>query len=206
MFKRKCKITFIAHGSTIYSEENRLTNKIDYPPLNDNGYQEIKKIADFVKKRGLKTDNIYCSPALCCVQSAEILADELKQDFTPINDLYARKCGVWSGLTFDEIEKQYPEMLEELHKTPQNFCPEGGEDIDLFNKRVNDIISQVIEQNLRGRVIIVTHPSIIQSAIKNALSIPPEHQYKIYIKPASATQISYFTSWASLVYSDYTPL
>lgn len=206
MFKRKCKITFIAHGSTIYSEENRLTNKIDYPPLNDNGYQEIKKIAEFVKKRGLKTDNIYCSPALCCVQSAEILADELKQDFTPINDLYTRKCGVWSGLSFDEIEKQYPEMLEELHKTPQNFCPEGGEDIDLFNKRVNDIVSQVIEKNLRGRVIIVTHPSVIQSAIKNALSIPPEHQYKIYIKPASATQISYFTSWASLVYSDYTPL
>ncbi len=206
MFKRKCKITFIAHGSTIYSEENRLTNKIDYPPLNDNGYQEIKKIADFVKKRGLKTDNIYCSPALCCVQSAEILADELKQDFTPINDLYTRKCGVWGGLSFDEIEKQYPEMLEELHRTPQNFCPEGGEDIDLFNKRVNDIVSQIIEKNLRGRVIIVTHPSVIQSAIKNALSIPPEHQYKIYIKPASATQISYFTSWASLVYSDYTPL
>lgn len=206
MFKRKCKITFIAHGSTIYSEENRLTNKIDYPPVNDNGYQEIKKIADFVKKRGLKTDNIYCSPALCCVQSAEILADELKQDFTPINDLYTRKCGVWGGLSFDEIEKQYPEMLEELHRTPQNFCPEGGEDIDLFNKRVNDIVSQIIEKNLRGRVIIVTHPSVIQSAIKNALSIPPEHQYKIYIKPASATQISYFTSWASLVYSDYTPL
>lgn len=206
MFKRKCKITFIAHGSTIYSEENRLTNKIDYPPLNDNGYQEIKKIAEFVKIRGLKTDNIYCSPALCCVQSAEILADELKQDFTPINDLYTRKCGVWSGLSFDEIEKQYPEMLEELHRTPQNFCPEGGEDIDVFNKRVNDIVSQVIEKNLRGRVIIVTHPSVIQSAIKNALSIPPEHQYKIYIKPASATQISYFTSWASLVYSDYTPI
>lgn len=206
MFKRKCKITFIAHGSTIYSEENRLTNKIDYPPLNDNGYQEIKKIAEFVKIRGLKTDNIYCSPALCCVQSAEILADELKQDFTPINDLYTRKCGVWSGLSFDEIEKQYPEMLEELHKTPQNFCPEGGEDIDLFNKRVDNIVSQVIEKNLRGRVIIVTHPSVIQSAIRNALSIPPEHQYKIYIKPASATQISYFTSWASLVYSDYTPI
>lgn len=206
MFKRKCKITFIAHGSTIYSEENRLTNKIDYPPLNDNGYQEIKKIAEFVKIRGLKTDNIYCSPALCCVQSAEILADELKQDFTPINDLYTRKCGVWSGLSFDEIEKQYPEMLEELHRTPQNFCPEGGEDIDLFNKRVDNIVSQVIEKNLRGRVIIVTHPSVIQSAIRNALSIPPEHQYKIYIKPASATQISYFTSWASLVYSDYTPI
>lgn len=206
MFKRKCKITFIAHGSTVFSEENRLTNKLDYPPLNDNGYKEMNKIVEFIKKRGLKTDNIYCSPALCCVQSAEILADELKQDFTTINELYTRKCGVWSGLTFDEIEKQYPEMLEELHKTPQNFCPEGGEEIADFNNRVSKIISEIIDKNLRGRVIVVTHPSIIQSAIQNALSIPPEHQYKIYIKPASATQITYFTSWASLVYSDYTPL
>lgn len=206
MFNRKCKITFIAHGSTIYSEENRVSDKLDYPPLNDNGYDEINKIVEFIKKRGLKTDNIYCSPALCCVQSAEILADELKQDFITLSELKNRKCGAWSGLTFEAIEKQYPEAIEELHKHPEQFSPEGGEEILAFNKRVDEVISKVINDNLRGRIIIVTHPSVIQSAIRNALSIPPEHQYKIHIKPASATQISYFTDWASLVYSDYTPI
>ena len=30
--------------------------------------------------------------------------------------------------------------------------------------------------------------------------------FYIYIKTGSATQISYFESWKSLVYSDYTPL
>lgn len=206
MFKRKCKITFISHGSTIYSEDNRLTDKLDYPPLNENGYNELRKIVDFIKTRGLKTNKIYASPALATVQSAEILADELKQDFETLPDLYNRKCGIWSGLSFSQIEKKYPDMLDQLHLNPLGFCPENGENIQDFNNRVNEIITKIIDKNLRGRVIIVTHPSIIQSAIKSALNIPAENQYKIYIRPASATQISYYEDWASLIYSGYKPL
>lgn len=206
MFNRKCKITFISHGSTVFSEENRITDKLDYPPLNDNGYEEMNKIVQFIKKRGLKTDNIYCSPQLCCVQSAEILADELKQDFKILTELTNRKCGEWSGLTFDKIEKSHPEMLKNLQYNPMDCCPKNGEKIEDFNTRVNSVIEQIINENLRGRVIVVTSPSIIQSAIKNALDFSPKAQYRIYIKNASATQISYFTDWASLVYSDYTPL
>lgn len=206
MFKRKCKITFISHGSTIYSEDNRLTDRLDYPPLNENGYNELSKIVDFIKKRGLKTNKIYASPALATVQSAEILADELKQDFEVLNDLYNRKCGIWSGLSFSQIEKKYPDMLDQLHQNPLGFCPKNGENIQTFNDRVNKIISEVIEKNLRGRVIIVTHPSVIQSVIKNVLNIPAENQYKIYIRPASATQVSFYEDWASLIYSGYKPL
>ena len=206
MFKRKCKITFIAHGSTIYSEDNRLTDKLDYPPLNENGYDEINKIVEFIKKRGLKTNKIYASPALATAQSAEILADELKQDFETLPELYNRRCGIWSGLSFSQIEKKYPEMLDQLHQNPLGFCPENGEDITTFNNRINECINKIIEDNLRGRVIVITHPSVIQSAIKNALNIPAENQYRIYIKPASATQISYYEDWASLIYSGYKPL
>lgn len=206
MFKRKCKITFIAHGSTIYSEENRISDKLEYPPLNENGEEEIQKIVEFIQKRGVKTNKIYTSPALSCVQSAEILAEELKQDFEVIDELTNRKCGIWSGLTFNEIEKKYPEMIDDFHKNPLSFCPANGEDINSFDIRVNKILSKIIEQNIRGRIIIVTHPAIIQAAIKNALNIPAENQHKIYIKPASATQISYFIDWASLVYSGYVPV
>ena len=206
MFKRRCKIIFIAHGSTIYSEENRLSDKLDYPPLNENGYSEIEKICEFIKGRGVKLNKIYTSPSMCCVQSAEIIAEKLKQDFETVKELTNRKCGILSGLTFDQIEKKHPALLEELHKNQLKFCPEGGEEVQEFNGRIQNILSGIIKDNISGRIIIVTHPSIIQSAIRNALSIPPEHQYKIHIKPASATQISYFKDWASLVYSNYTPL
>lgn len=199
MFQRKCKITFICHGSTIYLEDNRFTNKLDHPPINENGESEIKKITDFIKKRGLKTNKIYSSPALCCTQSAEIIADELKQDFETINELTNRNYGDWNGYTFEELTKKYKD------KNIPVCCPENGEDINIFNERVQNIITNVISNNLRGRVIIVTHPTVIQAAICNALKIPVENEYKIYIRPGSATQISYFTDWTSLVYSGYIP-
>ena len=49
MFKRKCKITFIRHGSTIYSDENRLNDSLDYPPLNELGKIEAQNIKTILK-------------------------------------------------------------------------------------------------------------------------------------------------------------
>ena len=58
MFKRKCKITFISHGATVNSEENRLSDNENYPPLNDAGQEEIEKICEWLKKRAIKNDRI----------------------------------------------------------------------------------------------------------------------------------------------------
>lgn len=205
MFQRKCKITFISHGSTIYSEDNRFNDKSDYPQLNENGYNEIKSITEFIKKRGLKTNKIYSSPALRCVQSAEIISDALKQDFETINNLTNRHWGVWDGLTLNELEKKYTDGNTTLNDIFASK-PENGEDLIMFNERVNKELSNIISENIRGRVIIITHPPVIQAAIANALSISPENQYKIYIRPASASQISYYENWASLVYADHVPV
>lgn len=205
MFLRKCKITFISHGSTIYSEDNRFNKKSDYPPLNENGYNEIKSITEFIKKRGLKTNKIYSSPALRCIQSAEIISEALKQDFETLNNLTNRNWGNWDGLTLNDLEKKYADKNAAINEFFASQ-PENGENLNDFNKRINKEISNIISDNIRGRVIIITHPLVIQAAIANALNISPENQYKIYIRPASASQISYYENWASLVYSDHVPV
>ena len=58
-FDRKCKITFICNGATILSEDDRFTDSETYPPLSDAGVDEIEKICEFLKKRGIKNDKIY---------------------------------------------------------------------------------------------------------------------------------------------------
>lgn len=206
MFNRKCKITFISHGATVNSEQNRLSDNENYPPLNDSGEEEIEKICEWLKKRAIKTDIIYSSPALRTIQSAQMIAKVFKKDFEILDNLHSRKRGIWSGLTFEQIEERYPKMLEQMHANPCCYCPNGGETMVEMNKRINDVIKKIVEENAGNRIIIVTHPEVIQGAISNALEIPAEHQAKIYIKTGSATQISYFESWASLVYSGYVPL
>ena len=75
-----------------------------------------------------------------------------------------------------------------------------------FNKRVEIIINNLVKENKGTRIIIVTTPEIIQSAIAKALEIKPENQHKVLVKTGSLTQISYFDGWSSVIYSDYSPL
>lgn len=206
LFKRKCKITFIAHGSTIYTEENRLSDNENYPPLNDKGKEEAEKIAKWIVRRSPRVDRIYTSTALRCIQTARIVSEYYKKDFEMLSYLHNKRAGMWSGYSYDEIEKKYPEMLEKYHNKPASFWPDGGETLLDLDFRVRDVIDELVEQNLTRRIIIVTHPDIIRAAIRNAMELPVENQNKVFIPPGSASQINYYLTWKTLVYSGHLPL
>ncbi len=205
-FNRRCKITFICNGSTIYSEDDRFTDSENYPPLSENGQQEIEKICEFIRKRGIKNSKIYSSPAVRSRQSAEMVAKVYKQDFQVIEDLHPRKCGSFNGLTFEQIYEKYPDDMERLLNSPETAVPDDAESISAFITRVGDTLNRIIEENIGNRIVIVTHKDVIKAAICLALNIPHSSLSKIYIKSGSASQISYFEKWSSLVYCDYTPI
>ena len=205
-FSRKCKITFICHGATIYSEEGRFSDVLNYPPLNDAGQNEVEKITEYLRLRAIKNDKIYSSPATRTLQTAEVVAKLYKKNYEIIDDLTPRKCGAFNGLTYEQIEQKYPEEFKRLMTDPTVATPDDAESVSDFIKRTSGIINKIVEENIQNRVIIVTHPDVIKAAICDALNIPHSELQHIYIKTGSATQISYYESWKSLVYCDYTPL
>ena len=205
-FDRKCKITFICNGATIYSEDDRFTDSEAYPPLNDAGQEEIERICDFLKKRGIKNDKIYTSPALRSKQSAAMIAKLFKQDYEVIDELHPRKCGSFNGLTFEQVYEKTPEVMDKLINCPEIAVPEDAESVTDFINRVDISLNKIIEDNLGNRIIIVTHKDIIKAAIISALKIPHSSLHRIYVKSGSATQIKNNKKWSSLVYSDYTPV
>lgn len=206
MFNRKCKITFICHGTTIYTEENRISDGEKYPPLNDVGYNDIEKICEYLKKRGVKNDKIYCSSALRTMQSAQMIAKVFKKDFEVLEDLTPLNYGELGGLTKNQIDEKYPNLVKLFATNAETFAPKNGETVLNFYSRTSKIIKKIVEENISKRIIIVTYPEVIQAAIGEALDIKLANLHKIHIKSGSATQISYFEDWASLVYSDYVPM
>lgn len=206
MLKRKCKITYIAHGSTIYTEDFRVCHQENYPPLEEKGVEEIRKISEYIKKRGVKNDKIYTSPATRCIQSAQIISKVFKQDFEIIPDLTSRNWGDWNTLTFDNIVKKYNINYEDGVPSIIALTPKNGEGIVDYNKRVDSVINRIVNENIGNRIIIITGPNAIQAVVANTLGISPEKQSRILIKSGSATQISYFDGWSSLIYSGYVPI
>lgn len=206
MLKRKCKITYIAHGATIYSDDYRLCSQENYPPLEEKGQEEIKKICEYIRCRGVRSDAIYSSPATRCIQSAQMISKVYKQDFEIVPELNSRNWGDWNGLTLDKVVKKYNLNYEDGIPSIIALTPENGEGIVDFNKRVDGIIHKIVDKNIGNRVIIVSGANVIQSVVATTLGVPPENQSRILIKTGSATQISYFDGWSSLIYSGFVPL
>ena len=205
-FNRRCKITFICHGATIFSEEGRFSDNPSYPPLSELGVDEVKNIVSYLKKRGVKNDAIYTSPALRTLQSATMISKLFKTDYEILEDLTPRECGLWNGMTYSQILDKYPTGLKDMIDYPDEKTQAGGESSTSYVKRIKKVIDKVVEDNIGNRIIVVTHPEVIQAAICAALDINASKLTKIYIRTGSATQISYFENWASLVYSDHVPI
>lgn len=206
LFDRKCKITYICHGATIYSEEYRFSDAEHYPPLNEAGYEEMEKICEFLKLRGIKNDKIYTSPAVRTVQSAEMVAKLYKKDYEIIEDLHPKSVGVWNGLTFEQVEAKNPSAVIESIKNYDKKLYGEKESSGEFIRRVGATIDRIVAENTGNRIIIVSHPEVIQAAICNAIGLPYEMVSRVYIRTGSATQISYYNDWASLKYSGYVPV
>ena len=205
-FNRKCKITFICHGATIYSEEGRFSDAENYPPLSELGVEEMETLSKYLKARGVKNDVIYTSPSIRTIQSAMMVAKVFKKEYVVLDELTTRACGEWNGLTFGQVLKKYPEGLAKILSEPDKTTMAGAESSVEFISRVKKVVDELVAQNVGNRIIIVTHPEVIQAAICAALDIPADKLPNIFIRTGSATQISYFDNWASLVYSDYVPL
>lgn len=199
MFKRKCKITFVSHGATVHTLDGIICDTEKYPKLNEFGEEEMEKVCGYLENRAVAYDKIYTSASARCTQSAEIIAKLFKKKITII-DLPARNHGDWNGRSYEDLFDQYgPEVILQQ--------PNNGESLEVFNKRVSDIIDRLVEENRGNRIIVVTSPDVIQSAIAKTLELTAVNQFKNLIKTGTLTQISYFEGdWSSVIYSDHMPV
>ena len=204
-FNRKCKITFICHGATIYTEEHRFSDVENYPQLSEYGQEEVERVCEFLKRRGVKNDVIYTSPAARTIQTAKMISKLYKQDYVAVDELKPRKCGKLNGLTIEQIETKYPNLLEKWFNVADYDDELEAESINDFIKHTVNTINDLVEKNNGNRIIVVTHPEVIQAAICDALGMPADKIAKVFIQTGSATQISYYEKWSSVVYSDHVP-
>jgi uncharacterized phosphatase len=73
--EEKMKICLVRHGETNWNKLNKYQGRADIP-LNETGINQIKETAEYLKK--FIWEEIITSPLLRAKQSAEIIAEEIK--------------------------------------------------------------------------------------------------------------------------------
>jgi broad specificity phosphatase PhoE len=169
------RLILICHAPTV--AVRRAAFPID-EPLDDKGRGGAAKLAGYLPS----ADRWLTSPELRTRQTADAL--QLDADVQP----QLRDCdyGRWSGSTFDDVCAREPEAAAAWLSDPA-AVPHGGESILSVMQRVAGWLAA--EQTRHRRSIVVTHATIIRSAIVHAIAAPPQSFWRIDIAPLSITRL-----------------
>jgi broad specificity phosphatase PhoE len=126
------KLLLIRHGITKLHSNDRFWGKTDVP-LNDYGIEQAKRL-----KSRLASENIitfFTSTSSRARKTAEIIAAGHKAEIIACDELCECNFGFAEGLTYKEIERQYPKLAKALAEQKAVTFP-GGESLEQLKERV----------------------------------------------------------------------
>ncbi|MBN9068150.1 MAG: histidine phosphatase family protein [Rhizobiales bacterium] len=130
----------------------------------------------------LRTDAAWVSPMRAARQTAERLSLDGKED----PELRELSYGNWTGRTIAEIDQEQPERLARWISDP-DFDDHGGESVAGLLKRAGAWIEK--RTSARGRIVAVTHTTVIKATIVHVLRAPPDALWRIDIAPLTFTDV-----------------
>jgi broad specificity phosphatase PhoE len=171
------RITFVCHGSTA------ATRRTAFPldePLEPSAASAAVALAETLHRPA--GGQVLTSPAHRCRQTADLLGFPAAVD----HGLADWNLGSWAGRTLDELSTEAPDQVQAWITDP-GFAPTGGESLTGVLRRVGRWLDDGSERP--SRVIAITHPAVVRSAIVHTLAAPAESFWRIDVSPLSVVEV-----------------
>ncbi|MBM4429660.1 MAG: histidine phosphatase family protein [Chloroflexi bacterium] len=150
------RLLLVRHGESLGNVAQRIQGLCDQP-LTERGRTQARALAQRLLD-GYEVCAIYTSPLSRARETAEIIAALL--DVTVITDDRLREydCGVVTGLCYEEVQSQYPEIARRWAEDSWHVPIPGEEGIDTFQARVLAVMGDIVSQHAtKDTVGIVAH-------------------------------------------------
>ena len=167
-------ITFVRHGESVGNVENRMQGLSDFP-LSETGRAQARSLAQRWQREGLHFDTAITSPLSRASETAHILAADLSIPTIEFEPLWVeRDMGTRSGMTFAEIQTQFPSPE---FVNPYDSRHESGESEWALYLRAGQALHRVL-QRPPGRYLVVAHGAILNMALYAILGITPQPNFQ----------------------------
>jgi len=150
-FPNSTSLLMVRHGQSTWNAQKRWQGQAD-PPLSDFGRHQAKVGSDSIGAVEL----VVASPQLRALETASIIAENI--GIGPVqthHGLRERGVGEWSGMTAEEIDRDYPGWIDSGRRPPQ------WEPDDLFTDRVLDAIGYLATEFGGSTILVVAHGGVI---------------------------------------------
>lgn len=162
-------LVLVRHGETVWHPENRYAGSSDIE-LTERGRAQAQDLARWAG--GAKLDALWCSVLRRSQETAMYCAETsgLQPRADPrLNEL---DFGYGEGLTAQEVRCRFPGEGRAFDADPVGHPLPGGEDPLAATARSIACITEIVEEVPLGRVLIVTHNTLIRLMLCHLLGIP----------------------------------
>jgi len=159
------KFVLIRAGATEIDCRGRILGALNLP-LSESGQIEVNLTIE--ELAGWKFTRIYSSAGLAARQTAQQLAKATRSKFRPDERLKNLNCGLWHGMSIEELRDKQPTLFRQWREHPDRVCPPEGETIDDMRERAVAFLDRVRRKHKSGLIAIVT-PDPLLSIIRNEL-------------------------------------
>ena len=189
------RLLLVRHGETELNSALRYCGRTDVA-LSDIGLIQAERLRERLNPE--KIDVIYSSDLKRALVTAQIIVFEHNLKVTACPELSEIDFGQLEGLTFDEINRLYPEVARMWMKQAPDLVYPGGESLAELDKRVHQFRSRLEGHSEEEAILIVAHSGVLRTLLCQILGMEPRHRWQIRLDLASLTVIETYPESAIL--------
>jgi broad specificity phosphatase PhoE len=164
------RLLLVRHGESLGNAAQRIQGLSD-EPLTELGRAQARALAQRLRN-GYEIRAIYASPLSRARETAEIIAAPLTLAVNGEDRLREYDCGAVTGLCWEEVQSQYPEIARRWAEDSWRVPIPGEEGVDVFQGRVlaamDDIVGRHGEDDTIG---VVAHGGTLSAFLAGLLEM-----------------------------------
>lgn len=157
------QIYFVRHAEAQGNVEEFFQGRIDCD-ISKKGSVQLEYLAK--RFENINYDVIYTSPLKRAVATAEAVNRRLRLPLNKREDIIEINGGVWEGMLWTDIEKEYPAEHNLWKNDMKRFSIKDGENMTQVYERMKAAVDDIVKKNIGKTIVVVSHGC----ALRNYLS------------------------------------
>lgn len=168
----KTTLLLVRHGATAANlrQPHTLQGSLPDSPLAPAGLEQARACA--ASMRSYPIVKVYTSPLLRARATAEPIAAARGVPLEVEPGLLEIDVGQWAGLTWEEIDRRWPDEARAFHDDAGACGYLGGENLTQLRDRVLPVIVRLIERHAGETIVAVSHGVVNRALMAHWIGLP----------------------------------
>ena len=153
----------VRHGESMANKTKSYAGHIDIP-LSEEGFLQAEAVSRYIEEN-FKVDAVYSSDLSRAYNTIKPFADKCNLAIEKRKELREVNVGLLQGMSFDDVEKEYPDLFIKIKEKPDLFRYPEGESYRDVAKRGGAIFEEMAKKNPGKTVLVASHNGFLRTSL-----------------------------------------